>query len=262
MIRVDTRGACVHATLDTPATNNALDDAMVQALHEALALAQSQPEVRAFVLRGANGHFSAGGDLSRFRELIASPAPADAPDPIARFNRRFGEFLERLADAEVATVAIVEGAAMGGGLGLVAACDMAIASDDARFATPEVTLGLPPAQIAPFVAARLGAAAASRLLLTGHRLDAAAALACGLVDEVCPREALDARELALLDGLRRAEPAALRATKAILRATRRESRGDVLDRAAMAFARAMRSGRASEGLAAFAQKQPAPWVPR
>lgn len=129
-------------------------------------------------------------------------------------------------------------------------------------ATRNALLGLPPAQIAPFVAARLGRQAALRLMLTGRRIDAAQALACGLVDEVAPADTLDARLRAWLTDLGRAEPAALRATKSILHRQSTTSLGDTLDGAARAFAASLRSGTASEGLAAFAAKRPPAWVPR
>ena len=260
MIRIETRGAFVHATLAAPATRNALSDAMVAGLGDAITLAEASPRVRAFVIRGDGGTFCAGGDFSRFRELIAAPARHDAPDPIATFNRAFGTLLERLQGCAVATIAVVEGAAMGGGVGLAAACDFVLAADSAQFGMPEVTLGLPPAQIAPFVAQRIGAGAAQRLMLTGRRIVAAQALALGLVDEALEPNALDARLISLLGELGRAEPAALRATKAILKRRAEAPLGATLDAAALLFAASLRSGTAGEGLAAFAAKRAAAWV--
>ena len=262
MIRIETRGAYVFATLDSPATRNALNDVMMSGLNDAIALAESQTDTRALVIRGAGGTFCSGGDFSRFRELMATAAPVDGVDPIAHFNRGFGAMLERLHASPVATIAVVEGAAMGGGVGLAAACDFVLANSTAKFGMPEVTLGLPPAQIAPFVAARLGHGAALRLMLTGRRITAAQALIRGLADEVLEPEALNDRLDALLGELGRAEPAALRATKAILKQRRSETLGTTLDFASGAFAAALRSGTASEGLAALASKRPAAWVTR
>ena len=258
MIRSETRGAFVHATLDAPATRNALTDAMVAALVDVLQRTEASPAVRALVIRGAGGTFCAGGDFSGFRAAMAVDAPAVGADPIATSNRRFGTLLERLRAAPVATIAVVDGAAIGGGCGLAASCDIVLASSNAKFAMPEVTLGLPPAQISPFVAARIGERAALRLLLTGRRIDAAQALAIGLADEVLAPDALDARLHELLTELGRAEPAALRATKSILQ--RPGPLADTLDFAARAFAAALRSGSASEGLAALAAKRSASWA--
>lgn len=260
MLRIETRGAFVCATLDAPATRNALSDAMVAGLGDALALAESQPAVRALVIRGAGGTFCAGGDFSGFRALMAEPVPTGGIDPIVAFNRGFGALLERIHASPIATIAVVEGAAMGGGCGLAAACDFVLAAGNAQFGMPEVTLGLPPAQIAPFIAARLGHGAALRLLLTGRRIAAVQALACGLADEVLDGTALDERLTALLTELGRAEPAALRAAKAILQHRATEPLGATLDFAAHAFAAALRSGAAAHGLAAMAAKRPAAWV--
>ena len=262
MIHIEKRGTFVFATLDSPPTRNALSDAMVAGLSDAIALAESLPEVRALVIRGAGATFCAGGDFSRFRELMSTAAPADGDDPMACFNRGFGAMLERLHACPVATIAVVEGAAMGGGVGLAATCDFVLASSSALFGMPEVTLGLPPAQIAPFVAARLGHGAALRLMLTGRRIAAAHALGCGLADEVHEPEALNERVKTLLTELGRAEPAALRATKAILQKRHSEALAPTLDFASLAFAAALRSGTASEGLAALSAKRPAAWVTR
>jgi isohexenylglutaconyl-CoA hydratase len=260
VIRIESRGAFVFATLDAPATRNTLSDAMVAGLSDAIALAGSRPETRALVIRGAGGSFCAGGDFSRFRALMATAAPADEADPIAVFNRGFGAMLERLQACPVASIAVVEGAAVGGGAGLAATCDFVIAGSTAQFGMPEVTLGLPPAQIAPFVAARLGHGAALRLMLTGRRITAAQALACGLADEVLEPDTLDERVTALLTELGRAEPAALRATKAIVRKRNGEALSPTLDFASLAFATALRSGTASEGIAALSAKRPAAWA--
>jgi isohexenylglutaconyl-CoA hydratase len=260
MIRTETHGAFVFATLDAPATRNALTENMAADLLQALDRAEGQPATRAVVLRGAGANFCSGGDFTRFRELMAKPAPKTGPDPIATYNRAFGSLLQRLSGAQVVTIAVVEGAAMGGGVGLAACCDFLIAAGRAQFGMPEATLGLPPAQIAPFVAARIGEGAAMRLMLTGRRIKAPEALACGLADEVHEGDALDERLHALLTELGRAEPAALRSIKAILHEHRTCTLPHTLDLAATRFAAALRSGAASEGLAALTAKRAASWV--
>ena len=261
MIRFEWRGPFAFATLDRPRARNALDDAMLQGLAEACATVAANAEARALVVRGAGGHFCAGGDFAKFRQLIATPLPPDGLDPIASANRAFGALLEALASLEVPTVAVVEGAAMGGGVGLAAVCDFVLAAAGARFATPEVTLGLPPAQIAPFVARRLGEAKAKRLLLTGETLEAAAAQALGLVDAIAAdTAALDALLDTRLAAFGRAEPKALRETKRLLVAQRHSPQVAVLDAAALAFAHCLRSGAPLEGMAAFAERRAARWV--
>jgi isohexenylglutaconyl-CoA hydratase len=258
MVHIEVRGAFLFVTLDAPATRNALTDAMVNSLHNAVLQAASNPMLRALVIRGSGHTFCAGGDFSRFRELMA--APAGAVDPIIGFNRAFGALLEAIHCAPIATIAVVEGAAFGGGAGLAACCDFVFAAASAEFATPEVTLGLPPAQITPFIVARLGEAAALRLLLSGQRLKSADALACGLADEVLSPDALEPRLAALLAQLRRAEPNAIRATKAIAHQHRQQPLAATLDFAALQFALALRSGKPAEGLAAFAARRQAAWA--
>lgn len=269
MLRIERDGPWWVLWLDAPASRNALTDEMVSGLRQALSDAAQDPTVRAVLLRGAGGTFCAGGDFSRFRSLMAEPAPAQGPDPIAVFNRAFGAMLEVLASSPVLTLACVEGAAMGGGCGLAAACDVVLASDTAVLATPEVTLGLPPAQIAPFVAARLGERQALRLMASGQRVNAPEALRIGLVDEVVPQAELPNALTAWQQRLLRAEPQALRATKAILARARSGTKqgaelgtglGETLDFAADAFARSLRSGTASEGLAALGAKRAPAWA--
>jgi isohexenylglutaconyl-CoA hydratase len=258
VIHTLSRGGVLFVTLDNPATRNALDDAMLAGLRGALESAGADRSIRAVLLRGAHGNFCAGGDFTHFKALMATPA--GEPDPIAVSNRAFGTVLERLAACEVPLIATVEGAAMGGGLGLAAVCDIVLATQDARFGMPEATIGLPPAQIAPFVALRLGAGPALRLMLTGARLTAEQAKAVGLVDEIAAdADELRACALRWIGQLGRAEPAAARATKRILATARRSMLGDALDLASQAFAAALRSGTAEEGIAAFAAKRAPVW---
>jgi isohexenylglutaconyl-CoA hydratase len=258
MIHVLVHHGVCFVTLNHPATRNALSDEMVAGLRDALDRTEADCSIRALVLRGANGNFCAGGDFSRFKALMATPA-AD-PDPIATSNRAFGRVLESMAACAVPLVALVEGAAMGGGCGLAAACDIVLATRTAKFAMPEVTLGLPPAQIAPFVAMRVGVPTARRLMLTGARLSAEEAQTVGIVDEIA-EDATALRESALrwLDRIGATEPGAVRATKRILAKSRTADLGTTLDFAATAFAASLRSGTADEGIAAFAAKRPAAW---
>lgn len=257
-LRFEWRGPFAFATLDRAEARNALTDEMVRALHTAVAEVAARPDARALVIRGSGGHFCAGGDFAAFKSLIARPAPGTGPDPIATMNRAFGTVLQALATLEVPSVAAVDGAAMGGGVGLAAACDIVIAASTARFGTPEVTLGLPPAQIAAFLAARVGDHRAKRLMFGGDAISAEAALALGLVDEVADDVGFAVQTR--LSALGRAEPAALRATKRLLALRAPASLDAVLDAAAHEFAQALRSGTALEGMAAFAQKRAPSWA--
>jgi isohexenylglutaconyl-CoA hydratase len=212
------------------------------------------------VLRGANGFFCAGGSMGNFQKSQQSAATAGETDPIAANNRRFGNFMITLARLPKVLVAVVEGAAMGGGFGLACAADIVLARKDAKFALSETTLGLVPAQIAPFVVARIGQARARRLALSGERINAVEAERIGLVDFAADNAAaLEARLLAILQGIARCAPGANAATKALLQECAEVDLAPILDSAAQAFARQMRS-EGAEGVAAFRDKRDAAWV--
>jgi isohexenylglutaconyl-CoA hydratase len=148
---------------------------------------------------------------------------------------------------------------MGGGFGLAAACDRVIAGDDAVFSMPEVSIGVAPAQIAPFVIRRLGATRARWLMLAAAKLSAREALDAGLADVVVPVAEINAAATATLNALAAAEPGALRATKALVNRTLRASLTDALDAAALDFARLLRGGKAIEGIAATREKRAPAW---
>ncbi len=256
---VERAGDTERWVLNEPATRNALSDVMVVGLYEACLRAQQDSTLRVIVLTGAPGAFSAGGSLGSFGSAIGQPLQPGEDDPLIDMNRRFGDVLHALCALPQLLVCAVDGAAMGGGFGLVCCADHVIATDRSAFATPEVTLGLPPAQIAPFVWQRLGDAAARQCLLQGRSYRAVDAQAIGLVDEVVADDALDAALRERVAAMKRAAPGAVASTKRLLQ----RLRGDVPDlrgEAAIAFASALRGPEAAGGLAAFAKKQPAPWT--
>jgi isohexenylglutaconyl-CoA hydratase len=259
-VRTERQGGFLFLTLDDAPTRNALSPEMVAELQEAIAAAAADATLRAVVLRGANGFFCAGGSMGNFRKSQQSAATGGETDPIAANNRRFGDFMIALARLPKVLVAVVEGAAMGGGFGLACAADIALARCDAKFALSETTLGLVPAQIAPFVVARIGQARARRLALSGERIDGIEAERIGLADFVAEDTiALEAKLLAVLQGIARCAPGANAATKALLQECAEVELGPLLDRAAQAFARQMRS-EGAEGVAAFRDKRDAAWV--
>ncbi len=252
---------CETWTLNDPASRNALTDALVDALLAACTRAQNDAALRGVVLRGAGGHFCAGGSLGGFAKTIGQPLDAGMPDPLVPLNRRFGALLQALCGLPQWLVVAVEGAAMGGGLGLVCCGDLVLADAGAQFGAPEVTLGLVPAQIAPFVVRRLGPAAARRWLLSGARSGAAAALQAGLVDEVI-EGAMDDAVQAAVQRLAATAPQAIAATKHLLLQVQSAlPLPALLDDAAHLFARALRGPEASEGLAAFTARKAPPWNP-
>jgi isohexenylglutaconyl-CoA hydratase len=258
-LQIKRRKPVVFATFNRPAEKNALNGAIIDGLFVLAAHLREDPQARALVLRGAGGTFCAGGDLKDFGRQLMTPDPADGDrDLLIAANRRFGDLLLALDALPQVLISVVEGAAFAGGLGFVAVSDVAIAATDAKFAVSEVTLGLAPAQIAPFLVRKIGLFEARRLALTGKRFDATAAREIGLVSEVVDAGRLDAALLETLNAIGRCEPQAIAATKSLLR---RSSPLDerLLDEAAAEFARCLR-GAGRVGAASFAAKKPPPWV--
>ena len=246
-------------TLNDPAARNALSEAMVDGLLAACERALRDSSLRAVVLTGAAGAFCAGGSLSGFSSAIGRPLPPGEADPLLAMNRRFGDLLHALKNLPQWLICAVDGPAMGGGFGLVCCADRVLATQRSVFATPEVTLGLPPAQIAPFVWQRLGERQARDCLLSGRRYRAREALGLGLVHEVVADDALEETLADTLQACSRAAPGALAETKRLLRLLSGPV-PDLRDEAAASFAQALRGREAATGLQAFAQRRIAPWV--
>ena len=246
-------------TLNDPASRNALSDAMVVDLFEACLRAKADDGLRAVVLTGAAGAFCAGGSLGNFASAIGRPLQPGESDPLVVVNRSFGDVLHALTELPQLLVCAVDGPAMGGGFGLACCADIVLATQRSVFATPEVTLGLPPAQIAPFVWQRLGDRAARECLLSGRHYSAAAARELGVVNAVVVDGELEQAMSDTLARHRAAAPGAIAATKRLLRRLHAPL-PDLRDEAAIAFASALRGAEAAAGLKAFARKQPAPWA--
>lgn len=243
--------------LDRPEARNAMSRTMTAELTSILETAHEDRELRGITLRGAGGWFCAGGDLQEFRADFQS-GPPDSAD-IEAASRAAGTLFDLLNRMPQVTVALVEGGAMAGGLGLVCACDISVAVRNARFALTETTLGIPPAQIAPFVRSRVGLAAARRMMLTALRFDAEAAVQLGLVSEIVEKAAdFDKVEAELRAGVLRCAPGANAVTKDILLSA--DMTKDLRETAARSFADCMLSDEGREGVAAFLEKRKPAWV--
>ncbi len=252
-------GPVLQLTLNRPAQRNAMSLQMVRELRQALHAAEHDAATRVVVLRGAGGHFCSGGDIA---DMAAARARLDdQPDALASTSAEFGELCLAYAQTGLAVVVVAEGTVMGGGFGLACVADVAIAVQGAQFRLPETSLGLVPAQIAPFLVERLGYSEAKRLAVSGDRLDANAALALRLVHEVCAPEALQATLGRVLRGMLQAAPGAVAATKALLARARWEPAAGLVAEAAALFSQAALGPEGAEGTAAFLQKRPARWVP-
>jgi isohexenylglutaconyl-CoA hydratase len=242
-----------------PDNRNALSDELVGELRGVLDALVDDRSVRGVTLRGRGGVFCAGGDLKAFRSVFQGGE--DNAAEVAGFNRAGGELFDQINALPQVVVMVVEGAAMAGGLGMLCCADVVIVTADARFALTETTLGIPPAQIAPFVAERLGLRTARRLMLTAARFGGDDAVDLGLADFVAREVSeLDELEQAVRRQVRKCAPGANAVTKEILLATRRLDRAAMLDFAAAGFARCMLSDEGREGIAAFVEKRKPAWA--
>lgn len=261
-------GAVLHVSLNRPESRNAMSLRMVQELQTVLEQAEHDDAVRVLVLRGAGGHFCAGGDLkdmaaARMRAMQAPAASAQgAPivDPVAEVNARFGELCVAYANTPLALVAVTEGTVMGGGFGLACVADVTLACTTAVFRLPETSLGVVPAQIAPFLVERLGYSQAKRLAVTGGRVAADEALRIGLVHSVHEADQLDAALAAVLADILACAPGALAATKALIAKARWSPAAELVAHAAAVFARAAQGSEGMEGTSAFLQKRKPKWA--
>ena len=242
-VRVERDGPVLRITLARPERRNAFDAATIAELTEAFT---EVGDARAVVLTGEGPSFCAGADVEWQRASIELSFEENVKDA-----ERLARMLAAVDGCAAPVVARVHGFALGGGAGLVACSDVAIATPDAVLGFSEVRLGIAPAVISPYVFARLGAGAARSLVLTGERIDAARALRLGLVDEVA--EDIDAAVGRVLDGILAGGPEAVRATK---RLTRDQLSGDALTRLA---AELRTSPEGQEGLRAFLEKRRASW---
>src|SRR5205809_2298211 len=251
MLRVERQDGVATLTLDRPEVGNALDDALVARPAEALAACAADPAVRVVVVTGAGKVFSAGADLNWMRRMRDAGPAANLDDA-----RRTQAVFAAIAELPRPVVARVNGPARGGGVGLLAAADVVVASSEAHFAFSEVRLGIVPAMIAPFVIARVGPARARRLFLTAETFSATDALAWGLADRVVPTAELDAAVAAVVADLAKGGPAALAEAKMLVDDVVASPAALVPELTAARLARLRGSAEAQEGMTGFVEKRP------
>lgn len=257
-IRTELNGLTVTITLDRPAVHNAFDEALISELIDALLRAEEQPAVRAVVLTGAGKSFSAGADLGWMKRMAKASEKDNRRDA-----RQLAKLMRTLNQLAKPTIARVNGAAYGGGVGLVACCDIAIGATDARFALTETRLGLVPAVISPYVIDAIGARQARRLFLTAELFDAAFAERIGLLSRCVPAAELDAAVQETVDRLRDAGPKATLAAKRLVARTAHPSSKErrAQDEANADLIASLRvSSEGQEGLAAFFDKRRPKWA--
>nr|WP_218171372.1 gamma-carboxygeranoyl-CoA hydratase [Pseudomonas gingeri] len=235
--------------------NNAFNAEMIRELILALEMVQANAALRFLVLRGRGRHFSAGADLAWMQQSAQLDYATNLDDA-----RELAELMYNLAKLKVPTLAVVQGAAYGGALGLIGACDMAIGADDAQFCLSEARIGLAPAVISPFVVQAIGERAARRYALTAERFSGLRARELGLLSETCPVGELDQQVAAWIDNLLLNSPQAMRVSKELLREIGSGELSPARRRyCENAIARIRVSAEGQEGLRAFLQKRPPSW---
>ncbi|HST91950.1 MAG TPA: enoyl-CoA hydratase-related protein [Brevundimonas sp.] len=246
----------VTVTINRPEKRNAFDAPTIAALREAFETLHGADNVRLVFVRGAGGTFSAGADLAWMRDA-ADWSESDNRDDAMGLAR----MLKALHDVPALTCAIVEGAAMGGGAGIVAACDMAVAVEGARFAFSEVKLGLIPATIAPYVVEAVGPRRARQLFLSANIFDADYAAHAGLIDMVLPEGSVDEFMSMLTDSITANAPQAIGEAKRLVHyVAGHKIDSGLLDETAKRIARARVSPEGQEGVRAFLEKRKPKWA--
>lgn len=251
---VDDKGIAT-ITLNRPQVHNAFDDELIAALIEALKKVEGDDAVRLAVLAANGKSFSAGADLNWMRRMADYSEDENFNDAM-----RLADMLQRLDELPKPTIAKVQGHAFGGGVGLVACCDIAVAAEPAKFCLSEVRLGLMPSTISPFVVRAIGARAARRYFQTGERFDAAEACRIGLVHRTVTPAALDDAADEIIGNLLQGGPEAQAATKQFIALNHQSPiNKELLRDAAKRIANLRASPEGREGLSAFLEKRSPKW---
>ena len=250
--------AVVQITMSRPEVFNAFDEVMIGELDKAFDDLIADDSVRVIVLAGDGKHFSAGADLNWMQRASNESRDWNLADA-----RRFAAMLGKIDACPKPTLARIQGAALGGGVGLACACDIVIATDNARFAISEAKFGILPAVIAPYVINAVGKRHARRLALTMTRINATEALAIGLVHQVSAIDELDIAVDASVQELLAGGPNAQRELKALFAQLQvGPVTAEVRELTAQTISRVRGTDEAREGFAAFLDKRPASWIPR
>jgi len=254
-VAVEITGQVARVWLDRAEARNAFDGAMVAELTAAFSGLATQAGLRVIVLGGRGPVFCAGADVEWMRSMAGATREANL-----REARAMSELFASVADSPLPVVLRAHGAALGGGSGLAAACDIAIAADGTLFGFTETRLGIIPAVISPFVLPKIGVSAARELFLTGERFDAAKALAIGLVRAVVPAAELDAAVDARVGELLKAGPQAVTEAKRLIRDVAFRSAESVRELTIELIANRRVTAEGQEGLSAFLEKRKPDWI--
>jgi methylglutaconyl-CoA hydratase len=252
-IAIDTRGVA-RITLDRPAQHNALNDVMIRELRDAARRLGDDDKVRVVVLGGRGASFCAGGDIRWF----ASAREGSREERIAQ-SSELARMLYELDQLPKPLIGHINGPAYGGGVGMIAVCDVAVGRTDATFALTEVRLGLIPANISPYVVARIGAGNSRAVMLSGERFDAQRAVAMGLLNEAVACDALEHRINAIVDAHLETAPGAVAETKRLIRFVNDHSVEEAMECTAQWLADAWESDEGRTGVECFLARTTPPW---
>lgn len=259
LVLAEQDGSWLTLWFNRPQARNALSEQLSAELRLQLEAARQRRDIRGLTLRGKGGIFCAGGDLKGFKSNFQGGG--QSLEDVAASSRAGGELFGLINTMPQPVVMLVEGAAVAGGMGIVCAGDVVIVTRDSKFALTETTLGIPPAQIAPFVVQRLGLSVARRLMLTAARFDGEKAGQLGLADFVVADAAeAEQTEAAVRKNVLRCAPGANAATKELVLAAGRLEREQMLRMAGESFARCMLSDEGREGIASFLEKRKPQWA--
>ncbi|HET9392033.1 MAG TPA: enoyl-CoA hydratase-related protein [Candidatus Rubrimentiphilum sp.] len=254
VLRYSAQGPVAQVRLDRPDVRNALDNDLIEQLRSTFEQIATDPEIRAVVLSGEGKAFCGGADVTMMRDSLELTRKQNVAGA-----RALSKMFRAIDRCPKPVIAKVHGAALGGGAGLVAVCDIAIAASDAVFGFTETKLGIIPAVISPFVLAKIGASHARALFLTGERFEARRAQAIGLVHEVVVADTLDVAIERVTSEVLSAGPSAISAAKKLIARVRETSYGKSLDITAEAIADQRTSPEGQEGLRAFLERRPPNW---
>jgi methylglutaconyl-CoA hydratase len=258
MLKVDIQKPAARVTLSRPDVHNAFNDDLIALITASFAELGAREDIRAIILEGAGRSFCAGADLQWMRRMVDYSRDDNLRDARAMFEMFLG-----IAKCPKPVIARVHGAALGGGCGLVAACDISVAAASAEFGFTEVKLGIIPAAISPFVIARIGAGPARELFVTGERFSASTAQSIGLVQHVVQGEQeLDALIEAKLGQIVTSAPGAVAAAKTLIYQVGSPSFESVASFAIEAIADARIGAEGQAGMKAFLNRTKPPWVPK
>ncbi len=255
ILRVERSGSIARVTLDRPAVRNAFNAELIAELDAAFDALGRDAGVRAIVLAGAGKTFCGGADVNWMRGSLDL-----SEDENVRDAERMSAMYRAIDRCPKPVIARVHGAALGGGAGLCAVCDIVLSTPDALFGFTETKLGILPAVISPFVIAKIGVSNARALFLTGERFEAARAQQVGLVHELVAEDAIDARVSAIVAEFKTAGPHAVAAAKRIIEDVRDANYADSRTITARAIAKQRTSPEGQEGLRAFLERRTASWT--